>query len=245
MTDQTLWQTISSTLSKEIKSGHFLPGMKLPTEADLARRFGVNRHTVRRALLTLKQGGMIASQRGAGVYVLHSKTDYKIGERVRFHQNLLDSGRSPSREWLTISTRNPDMSEMRALKLSKGDEVHIYEGKSLADNVPIALFKSVFPAKRFPDLPEKLMANQSVTISLKASGVADYKRLSTQISAVLPSPTQRGQLKLNQDIPLLKTLSINVDLLGNRIEFGTTWFASDRVSLTLESHLENALMSSN
>ena len=111
--------------------------------------------------------------------------------------------------------------------------MHTYEGKSLADNVPIALFKSVFPAKRFPDLPEKLMVHQSVTTSLKDSGIADYTRLSTEISAVLPSPTQRGQLKLNQDIPLLKTLSINVDLLGNRIEFGTTWFASDRVSLKL------------
>ena len=66
-------------------------------------------------------------------------------------------------------------------------DVHIYEGKSLADNVPIALFKSVFPAKRFPDLPEKLMVNQSVTTSLKDSGIADYTRLSTEISAVLPS----------------------------------------------------------
>ena len=233
MTDQTLWQTISSTIIEEIKSGHFLPGKKLPTESDLARRFGVNRHTVRRALLSLKQGGLIASQRGAGVYVLHGKTDYKIGERVRFHQNLLDSGRSPSREWLAITTRNPDTKEIRALKLSKGEEVHIYEGKSFADNVPIALFKSVFPAKRFPDLPEKLMVNQSLTTSLKDSVIDDYTRLSTQISTVLPSPTQRSQLKLNQDIPLLKTLSINVDLLGNRIEFGTTWFASDRVSLKL------------
>ena len=173
MTDQTRWQTISSTLKKEIKSGHFLPGMKLPTEADLARRFEINRHTLRRALLSLKQGGLIASQRGAGVYVLHGKTDYKIGERVRFHQNLLDSGRSPSREWLAITSRNPDTKEIRALKLSKCDEVHIYEGKSFADNVPITLFKSLFPAKRFPDLPEKLKVNQSVTTSLKAGGIAD------------------------------------------------------------------------
>ena len=99
--------------------------------------------------------------------------------------------------------------------------------------MPIVLFKSVFPAKRFPDLPEKLMNNQSVTSSLKDSGIADYTRLFTQISPVRASPMQRSQLKLNQNIPLLKTLSINVDLLGHRIEFGTTWFASDQVSLKL------------
>ncbi len=103
----------------------------------------------------------------------------------------------------------------------------------MADNVLIALFKSVFPAKRFPDVPEKLMVNQSVTTSLKDSGIADYTRLFIEISAVLPSPTQLSQLKLNQHIHLLKTLSINVHLLRNRIEFGTTWFASDRVSLKL------------
>ena len=47
MTDQTLWKIISSTLIKEIKSGHFLTRMKLPTEAHLVRRFGVSRHKVR------------------------------------------------------------------------------------------------------------------------------------------------------------------------------------------------------
>ena len=54
MTDKTpLWQAIADTLRAEITSGHYPPGDRLPSEAALATRFGVNRHTVRHALAQL------------------------------------------------------------------------------------------------------------------------------------------------------------------------------------------------
>ena len=45
-----VWKSIAATLEAEIGQGHYRTGDKLPTEAALSARFGVNRHTVRRAL---------------------------------------------------------------------------------------------------------------------------------------------------------------------------------------------------
>ena len=50
-----LWTAIRDTLLKEIAQGHYAPGARLPTEAHLSERFGVNRHTVRRALAQLAE----------------------------------------------------------------------------------------------------------------------------------------------------------------------------------------------
>ena len=233
MVKSALWLSIKESLLSEITAGHFPMGVKLPTEAALAQKFGVNRHTVRRALNDLKEDGIIRSRRGAGVFVLHKQTDYQIGKRVRFNQNLLESGRTPSRKLLSLGTRPGDTEEVRQLQLKRGALVHFYEGKSMADNLPIALFRSIFPANRFPDLPKRLQSNPSVTACFSDFGVDDYTRLSTRIAAVLASSTQASQLELQEHTPLLMTTSVNIDNQCKPIEFGTTWFAGDRVSLRL------------
>ena len=92
-----VWSTIAEALKAEIASGSYAPGAKLPTEAELAHRFGVNRHTVRHALAALAEDGLVQPRRGAGVFVTSVPTDYPMGPRVRFDQNVLASGRTPSR----------------------------------------------------------------------------------------------------------------------------------------------------
>ena len=63
----SLWRQIAETLEKDIKEQVFEPGQKLPTEAELAERFSVNRHTVRRgiAYLALRERSVLIETRPA------------------------------------------------------------------------------------------------------------------------------------------------------------------------------------
>lgn len=63
----TKWETIASALTEDVRSRK--PGDRLPTEAALSERFGVNRHTVRHALDRLREMGLIYVMRGAGYFV--------------------------------------------------------------------------------------------------------------------------------------------------------------------------------
>lgn len=159
--------------------------------------------------------------------------EYPIGRRVRFHQNLQAAGRMPAKEILSIETRACDRREAEALDLDKGELVHAYYGLSLADEQPIALFRSVFPAQRFPDLPKLLERKRSVTAALKHLGIKDYTRSSTQLTAKLASATQALHLRVTEGAPILRSVGVNVDEDGTPIEYGRTWFAGDRVTLTL------------
>lgn len=230
---QALWTAIAATLTDEIGAGRYRPGDKLPTEAELSRRFGVNRHTVRRALAALEDAGLTHARQGAGVFVAARPTDYPIGRRVRFHQNLRAAGQTPDKKILLTETRSADPREAEALDLAPGARVHVYEGVSLADGAPIALFRSVFPADRFPGLLAALAETRSVSAALARGGVADYTRASTLLTAKLASPTQALHLALREGAPILRAVAVNVDAEGRPVEYGHTWFAGDRVSLVV------------
>ena len=228
-----IWTSIRDALSAEIAQGHYTPGDKLPTEAALAARFGVNRHTVRRALAALGAAGLTHARRGAGVFVAARPADYPIGRRVRFHRNLAEAGRAPERRLLRRETRTADAREAAALHLREGAQVHVIEGISLADGAPLALFRSLFPAARFPGLLDRLGRIASVTEALRAEGVRDYTRAETRITAKAATATQALHLRLPEGAPLLRTVAVNVDAQGMPVEFGHTWFAGDRITLTV------------
>lgn len=233
MTRPAIWRSIAETLRAEIASGHYRPGDKLPTEAALSARFGVNRHTVRHALAALAESGAVHARRGAGVFVTATPTDYALSRRVRFHQNVLASGRTPSRQILRQETRPADPGEAAALHLPAGAFVQVVEGLSLADGTPLAMFRSIFPAARFPDLLATMTRHGSVTAALAEAGITDYTRAQTRITAIAADALLALHLRLPQGAPLLRSVAVNVDAAGQPIEFGTTWFAGDRVTLTV------------
>jgi GntR family transcriptional regulator, phosphonate transport system regulatory protein len=228
-----IWKSIAASLTTEIGEGHYRPGDKLPSEAELAQRFGVNRHTVRRALADMGERGMIHARRGAGVFVAAKPTDYPIGRRVRFHQNLKAAGQTPEKQILRLETRLADSREAEALNLPENSEVHVSEGISLADGAPLALSRSVFPAARFPGLLSALEETRSVTATLAREGLADYTRASTRLTAKLATATQALHLRISEGAPILRTINVNVDEHDQPVEYGHTWFAGDRISLTI------------
>jgi GntR family phosphonate transport system transcriptional regulator len=175
----------------------------------------------------------VHARRGAGVFVQHRQMPYPIGKRVRFHQNLMAAGRVPEKRVLLLQTRSASPREAEALDLPEGDRVHVYEGLSLSDEVPIALFRSVFPA-RAPAPHDRGVARHRVRDG-RLRGAWDRR--------LHPRPDRdHGQTggcdagsptRLSPGAPILRSVGVNVDPGGAALEYGRTWFAGDRVTLTL------------
>lgn len=233
MVRRTIWGSIAATLREEIAAGQYRAGDRLPTEAQLSARFGVNRHTVRQALAALADEGLLHARRGAGVFVTGRPIDYPIGRRVRFHRNLLAAGQTPERRILHLETRAASRDEAEALLLAVGAPVHLREGLSLADGEPIAVFRSVFPTEGLPGLFEALRDKPSVTEALAQVGVRDITRASTRLTAVRATPTQALHLRLRDGAPLLHSVAVNVAPDGRPVEYGQAWFAGERVTLSV------------
>ena len=229
-----VWRSITDTLRRAIAEGQYPPGSKLPTEAALADRFGVNRHTVRHALAHLSREGIVHARRGSGVFVLARPLDYPLSERVRFHQNLLAAGRLPEKTMLSVEVRAASASDARRLALAEGDSVAVSHSLSFADGTPVALAESRFPEARLPGLAEALRSETGITRALQVVGVTDYTRVSTRLTATTADATQALHLRLREGAPLLLAESLSKAADGQPVEHGRTWFASDRITLTLD-----------
>ena len=63
------YEIIRKTIQKEIESGKYQVGDRLPTESNLMETFGVSRYTVRRAISELQNAHYVYRIQGGGMYV--------------------------------------------------------------------------------------------------------------------------------------------------------------------------------
>src|SRR5437016_6115888 len=63
------YRQILEKLQQDISSGRYKPGKRLPSEAELVRRFGASRMTVFRAMHELQSLGLVIRKVGSGTYV--------------------------------------------------------------------------------------------------------------------------------------------------------------------------------
>lgn len=230
-----IWRQIAETLSGEISAGAWPPGAKLPTEAELARRFGVNRHTLRRAVADLADRGLVRVEQGRGTFVAEDVVEYAVGERPRFAETLNSQHRAPGGRLLRAIRLPADERVALALKVRRGTTVVLIERLGEADGKPLSISNHYFPASRFPGLISYYGEEGSITRSLARCGLADYLRLQTRVRARRATAEEIRMLQVPPHTPILETEAINVDPDGKRIEFGVSRFASSRIELLFES----------
>lgn len=85
-----LYHQLQETLKQQIESGRWKPGYALPSEPELARRFGVSRVVVRMALGVLEDDHQIVRIRGRGTFVSKPKLNYRAGGLSRMLESLED-----------------------------------------------------------------------------------------------------------------------------------------------------------
>src|SRR3974390_1862095 len=119
-TGVALWRRVADELERAIAVGHYQPGMKLPAEVEIAARFDVNRHTVRRAIATLAERGLVRAERGSGTYVEATRLPYPIRSRTRFSEIVGATGRAAGGRLLASATENADADIAKRLKLKIG-----------------------------------------------------------------------------------------------------------------------------
>lgn len=228
-----LWRQISNVLSGEIGSGAFQPGARLPTEADLARRFRVNRHTVRRAMEELSRAGLARIEQGRGAFVRDDVLDYVVAPRTRFSEWIRRHNMEPSGRVLRLGAEPATAAAAAALDIAEGTPITVLHRLGLADGRPVSLGTHHFPP-RLAGLAAALAREPTITAALRAVGVADYLRQVTRITATLPTAEEAAVLDLPRSRPLLVTENLNIDGDGRVVEFGLTRYPTPRVQIVVE-----------
>ncbi len=229
-----VWRQIERTILGEIEGKRLPPGARLPSEHDLAERFGVNRHTARHALQALSERGVIRIEKGRGSFVESSMVDYRIAPRTRFSENIASDSRTPSGELVRSLELTADSLMAEALKIEIGTPVILLETMGIADGQRISLGAHYFAKDRFAKILQHYNRLGSITKALAKMGVTDYFRKSTRISARLPDKREARLLRQKPTEPVLIVESVNVDPQGSPIEYGVACMSGGRTQLVVD-----------
>jgi GntR family phosphonate transport system transcriptional regulator len=229
-----VWRQIQQILEQEIRDRIFEPGARLPTEADLAKRFQVNRHTVRQALSRLQDRGLLRTDQGRGTFVQEPVIDYRVSRKTRFSENLSRQNRTSDRVVLSIGDVPANVEVARALRLRRGTMVAHVLTAGESDGRRISVSAHYFLKPCFDAIGALVTETKSFTKAVQRLGVSEYVRHTTRILARMPTTEEARLLQMPRNRPLIVTEAINVDGHGTRIEYGVSRFVSDLVQILVE-----------
>jgi GntR family transcriptional regulator, phosphonate transport system regulatory protein len=230
----TLWRQIAGQIQGDIASGTCKPGTRLPTEAELSTRFGVNRHTVRRALEELSRDGLVRVEQGRGSFVAEDVLDYNVEARTRFSEWIRRHNKEPSGLIRQLREISAERRVADGLGVRAGSKIVLLERLGFADDRPVSLARHYFPATRLKGILQALQGTPRITDALRLVGVDDYLRLQTRVAARLPTQTEAGLLRMARNRPVLITENINVDRAGAIVEFAYGCYPTPRVQIVFE-----------
>ena len=230
---ESFWQRIATDISEAISRGLYPPGQRLPSEHLLAEKFGVNRHTIRKSLASLSSQGLVRVTQGSGTYVEDFAVELMLGKRTRHRQSLLQAGLRGGLQVLQSSSVRANSAQARALALPARSKLLCLNVLGEAEGQVLHVSERFFPLPRFAGLDAAIAQTGSITAAFAACGLTDYTRQESRITAQLPVAGVAAQLRQPASRPVLEVTSVNIDSDGTPVEFATTWFAGDRVKLSI------------
>ncbi|KRK79141.1 GntR family transcriptional regulator [Companilactobacillus nodensis] len=224
---------IHNRIKKEIESGKWAVGERIPSERKLAEDFDVSRMTLRQAIQTLVDEGILQRQVGSGTYVASSKVQEKMSGTTSFTEITEGQGKKPSSKTVSYHIADPSMSEMEKLKLEDGDQVLRMERIRYADDQPICFEVTTIPTTIVSNL-----GKEDITSSLyKALEDKAGLRLgdATQtVSAMLSSEKIANLLKVKRGSAILRVRQVTTLDDGRPFEYVRSQYAGDRFEFYLE-----------
>jgi GntR family phosphonate transport system transcriptional regulator len=230
-----LWRRAADEIERAIAIGTFQPGTKLPGEVELAERFGMNRHTVRRAIATLAERGLLRAERGSGTYVEAQRLAYPIRARTRFSEIVGTTGRAVGGRLIASAVEDADTDVAKRLRLRPGASVIRLELLRHADRVPICAGTTWLPAERFAGAAKIYATARAMTRTLAHFGIHDYVRQSTRVTADVADAADALRLEIAPGRPVLMIDGVDVDRDGVPILTTRARFAADRIELIVET----------
>jgi GntR family transcriptional regulator len=139
------YSQIVDRILSDIRAGTYGIGDMLPAEHRLMDAYSVSRHTVRQALQSLKQIGVIEARQGKGSIVIATATDAALVERIQSIEALIEMGGDLNRRLLSKRKIAADAVLAEAFDTQVGREfIEFHLLRYLAKNpeVPIAYLKA-------------------------------------------------------------------------------------------------------
>ncbi|MCX4978736.1 MULTISPECIES: GntR family transcriptional regulator [unclassified Streptomyces] len=226
-----LYFQLSQQLEAAIEHGVLTPGSLLGNEIELAGRLGLSRPTVRQAIQSLVDKGLLVRRRGVGTQVVHSQVKRPL-ELSSLYDDLEAAGQRPETQVL-VNTVEPASAEVAAaLSVAEGSEVHRVERLRLAHGEPMAYLCNHLPPGLLKFDSAQLEATGLYRL-MRATGITLHSARQS-IGARAATAQEGERLGEPAGAPLLTMQRTTFDDTGRAVEFGSHTYRASRYSFEFQ-----------
>ena len=224
-----LYVKLQNRVRNAIQEGILQAGQFLPPEREIGLRMDVSRVTVRKAIDTLVQEGLLVQRQGAGTFVA-KRLEQPLNYLKSYTEIMAEQGKRPGSRWIDRSMGIASAKEASALQLNDGEEVVRFNRLRLADDQPMALELATVP-RSFIDNP--FTVDDSLYDVLRQQGVRPVKAIQ-RLRAISIDEERAGYL----DIPT-GSATLYIERLGmlsddTPVEFTCSYFPGDSYDFVTE-----------
>ncbi|MEV4672143.1 GntR family transcriptional regulator [Actinomadura sp. NPDC049382] len=147
------YRQVADDLREGITRGTYEPGAALPSQPQLARKYGLNQASISKAITLLESEGLVRTERGVGSFVVDIPTIKRTrripsrgnGSGSTFAEGMEKAGLTPSTELVQAEAIDPPRSVAERLELPAGERVLIRKRHMFADEHPVQVAASYTP----------------------------------------------------------------------------------------------------
>jgi GntR family transcriptional regulator len=207
------------------------PGAAIPSERELAERFGVSRLTVREAVGQLVGDGVLTRVRGRGTFIARHRLDQQP-YLTSFTDDMRRRGLIPTTEPLRHGVEIPPPATAVALGLPPGDPAYRVDRLRRADGTPLAVERGWFNPRMVPGL-----LDGDLTGSLYALLAERYRVHLDDGRQTVWAEAAEGEtarlLGVGAGSPLLVFRRLS-RAKGQPVEQMTSWYRGDLYQVTMQ-----------
>lgn len=214
---------LAQTLRQRIQLGEWQPGVALPSEATLAKAYGVALGTMRQALALLVQDGLLERHHGKGTFVKEGLGGASMLRFFRFGPADRHT-KPPDSHILQRHARTADPHEQQRFGLPVDAQVLVLRRLRSFDERPCLLEDIVLPLPLFAALQTlELQTWDSLLYPMyqRRCGVAVH-HATDHLQFDLLQPDQAALLNLGRNHPCARVQRQAFDLNGRCVELRTT-----------------------
>lgn len=225
-----LYVQLMEELETSIRNGVYKPGDKIMTEAEMAKEYGVSLITVRKAVGSLMEKGLVVRKQGKGTFVTKPKYSRNMKKLQSFTEMCEQMGVKPGAQVLENRLIMADKKVADRLGIEPGSNVVYISRLRLADGEPVQVEKSYFPLK-YAFLLEEDLNNGSMFECLKEKAGAKVASSEKMIELCRATAEEAALMDVKKGDYLLYVKSTAYDENGEPMYAGIQLINGDRFSL--------------
>jgi len=149
-----LYQQIQQRLAHQIQTGVYKPSEPLPSIQKIAAQMGVSQMTVRQAVKSLCELGLIYSRQGKGTFISGVKLEKEFRHVLSFSEEARAHGATPHSRLLSFRIQAPTPETQSSLALSESEKIFRLHRVRYEDSLPIGIELSCIAVNACPNLME-------------------------------------------------------------------------------------------